>query len=112
MIDEADEEAVARVYKRKSEVLTGAGALQSRFARALNLFPTGRVVRDRVDAEYEKVSKLDGVKLALKDVEDTFTAWPAVVAATGGAGRLACEYVTYLCYYHYHSCYFFMLLLR
>jgi hypothetical protein len=69
LVDIAADAEVEAAYETKKKMLSGVGVLKSRFAKALELFPTGRLVQERVDKERHVITQMRGVMMDIEALE-------------------------------------------
>ena len=78
-VTKANEEDLPRICKvKKMMVQPSASNYCSRFAKALQLFPTGLKIAEAVDLEQIQISADDGNAIQLKSVQEMAT-WQEVV---------------------------------
>lgn len=84
-VDTASNDDVEKAYETRKKMVSGVSALKSRFAKALDLFPTGRLVQERVDVERQAVKKMHGASMDIVALEDMVKTWagpPQLAART------------------------------
>ena len=70
LIGDEQDEQVEAVYALKKQIIQGAAAYQSRFARALKCFPTGGDITAYIDKEYLALEQDKGILLKFKELKN------------------------------------------
>ena len=88
-VDTASNDDVEKACETRKKMVSGVGALNSRFAKALELFPTGRLVQERVDVERQAVKKIHGALMDIVALEGIVKTWsgPPQLADRNKIGR-------------------------